>query len=93
MNQRKDSFDQMLRTQAARALPELERLDKSGVRYILRRSLADDTGLNDNELQKLIHDGNLPRHSLRVNGEKAYEVDSSLKLLARFCHRYEYLVD
>lgn len=93
MNQRKASFEQMLRTQASRALPGLERLEKSGVRYILRSSLTNDTGLSDNELQKLIHDGHLPRHSLCVNGEKAYKVDSSLKMLARFCDRYEYLVD
>lgn len=85
-------FDETLRTQVRRLLPYLELLRNSKVKYVTRDSLLKESGLLDNEMQKLIHDGNMPRHTLRIQGQKAYEVDSTLRLLARFCNAYEYLV-
>lgn len=85
-------FNETLRTQVRRLLPYLELLRNSKVKYVTRDSLLKESGLLDNEMQKLIHDGNMPRHTLRIQGQKAYEVDSTLRLLARFCHAYEYLV-
>jgi hypothetical protein len=58
-----------------------------------RNNLIEHSGLSDNELQKLIHDGNLPRHTMKIMGTKAYDTASALKMLARYCGQYAYLVD
>lgn len=89
----KQSFNYMLKQQAQRALPTLDTLNKQQVKTISRTSLLNNTGLSDTEIQKLIHDGNLPHHTSKMNGIKIYEVEPSLKMLARYCNRYEYVVD
>lgn len=87
------SFDQMIKQQAMRLLPYLDNLNKQQVKYVGRDNLIEHSGLSDNELQKLIHDGNLPRHTMKIMGTKAYDTESALKMLARYCGQYGYLVD
>lgn len=87
------SFDQMIKQQAMRLLPYLDNLHQQQVKYVGRNNLIEHSGLTDNELQKLIHDGNLPRHTMKVSGMKAYDTESTLKMLARYCGQYAYLVD
>lgn len=89
----RDSFAQMLKRQAGRCLPKLDEWRRKGKEYVSRDMLLKETGLKDNELQKLIHDGNMPRHCIRIAGVKCYSVDASLRLLARYCGRYEYIVE
>lgn len=93
MNQRKDSFDQMIKQQTMRLLPRLDHFRRLGVQNIDRNTLLNESGLNDNELQKLIHDGNMPRHSGKRGGIKVYDVLASLQMLSRYCGQYGYLVD
>ncbi|MEE8703218.1 MAG: hypothetical protein ABF780_01090 [Bifidobacterium aquikefiri] len=87
------SFDSMLKQQVMRLLPYLDQLNQQQVKYVGRNNLLEHSGLNDNELQKLIHDGNLPRHTMKIMGTKAYDTESTLKMLARYCGQYGYLVD
>ncbi|MGO3357474.1 MAG: hypothetical protein ACTILK_00575 [Bifidobacterium crudilactis] len=87
------SFDQEIKQQAARLLPRLNDFRRLGVQNIDRNTLLNESGLNDNELQKLIHDGNMPRHSGKRGGIKVYDVLASLQMLARYCGQYGYLVD
>lgn len=91
MAQGKRDFEQMLKQGANRALPKLDGLLRRKVKYVTRRMLLEETGLSDNELQKLIHDGNCPRHSMRVAGQKAYAVEPTLRMLARYAGRWDYL--
>ena len=87
------SFDSMLKQQVMRLLPYLDQLNQQQVKYVGRNNLLVHSGLNDNELQKLIHDGNLPHHTMKIMGTKAYDTESTLKMLARYCGQYGYLVD
>jgi hypothetical protein len=87
------SFNETLKHQVRRLLPYLDNLKRRGARYVLRPVLLRESGLTDNELQKLIHDGHMPRHGMKVYGQKAYEVDTTLERLAQFCQAYEYLVE
>lgn len=89
----KERFEDMLKRQASRLLPSLDEWSKKGKKYVTRDLLLKRSGLKDNELQKIIKDGNMPRHTLKIAGVKAYSVDASLKLLARWLNRYEYIVD
>lgn len=84
-------FGEMLKQQCSRLLPWLDAMNRKGVRYVSRDLILKQSGLKDNELQKVIHDGNMPRHSLRIKGVKCYSVDASLRLLARWLGRIEYL--
>lgn len=88
----KEEFERMLKRQAARVLPKLDEWNRKGKEYVTRDLLLRETGLKDNELQKLIRDGNMPRHTMRIAGAKCYSVDATLRLLARYCQRYEYLI-
>lgn len=87
------SFNNMLKKQVRKALPILDEYNRKGMAYVTRDLLANATGLRDNELQKLIHDGNMPRHSKRVAGCKAYDVEAVLSMLAKYVGAYEYLVE
>lgn len=89
----KASFGTMLKRQVKKALPTLDEYNRKGMAYVTRDLLANVTGLSDNELQKLIHDGNMPRHSKRVAGCKAYDVEAVLSMLAKYVGAYEYLVE
>ena len=89
----KERFEQMLRQQASRLLPQLDEWNRKGKKYVTRDLLLKSSGLKDNELQKIIRDGNMPRHTMRVAGAKCYSVDACLRLLARWLNRWEYLVD
>ncbi|MCI1831812.1 MAG: hypothetical protein LKI77_02540 [Bifidobacterium sp.] len=93
MKNGKESYEYMLKQQAARLLPRLDDFRRLGVQSIDRRTLLNESGLNDNELQKLIHDGNMPRHNGKRGGIKTYDVEAALKMLARWCQRYEYVVE
>lgn len=84
-------FTEMLKQQCSRLLPWLDGMRRNGVQYVSRDLLLKESGLKDNELQKLVHDGNIPRHSMRVKGVKCYSVDATLRLLARWLGRVEYL--
>lgn len=84
-------FGEMLKQQCSRLLPWLDELNRKGVRYVSRDLILKQSGLKDNELQKVIHDGNMPRHTLSIKGVKCYSVDASLRLLARWLGRIEYL--
>lgn len=84
-------FTEMLKQQCSRLLPWLDAMSRKGVKYVSRDLLLKQSGLKDNELQKVIHDGNMPRHTLSIKGVKCYSVDASLRLLARWLGRIEYL--
>lgn len=88
----KQSFGAMLNQQSAALLPYLDELNRSHVTEVSRTQLLDHSGLKDNELQKLIHDGNLPRHQYRKGREKIYQTEACLKQLARYTNRYEYII-
>ena len=88
----KERFERMLRQQSSRLLPQLDEWNRKGKRYVTRDLLLKVSGLSDNELQKIIRDGNMPRHTMSVAGAKCYSVDACLRLLARWLGRYEYLV-
>lgn len=86
------TFEETLRQQTRSLLPYLDSLKQRGVKYVTRQAIIRRSGLTDNEVQKLIRDGNMPRHALRVRGQKAYDIESTLRMLARWCRSYEYLV-
>lgn len=86
------TFEETLRQQTRSLLPYLDSLREQGIKYVTRSALIRESGLSDNELQKLVRDGNMPRHALRVRGQKAYDIESTLRMLARWCKSYEYLV-
>lgn len=87
------NFTVMLKRQVKKSLPTLDEWNRKGMAYVTRDMLLNITGLNDNELQKLIHDGNMPRHSKRVAGVKAYDVEAVLSMFARYVGAYEYVVE
>ncbi|MBW3083814.1 hypothetical protein [Bifidobacterium phasiani] len=89
----RERFDRMLKQQASRMLVSLVDWRKAGKEYVTRDLLLKSSGLKDNELQKIIRDGNLPRHTMRIAGVKAYSVDACVRLLARWVGRYDLLVD
>lgn len=86
------TFEETLRQQTRSLLPYLDSLKQQGVKYVTRQAIIRRSGLSDNEVQKLIHDNHMPRHTLKVRGQKAYDIDTTLRMLARWCRSYEYLV-
>ena len=59
-------------------MPYLDSLKQQGVKYHTRQAIIRRSGMSDNELQKLIQDNHMSRHTLKVRGQKAYDVETTL---------------
>ena len=59
-------------------MPYLDSLKQQGVKYLTRQAIIRRFGMSDNELQKLIQDNHMSRHTLEVRGQKAYDVETTL---------------
>lgn len=73
-------------------MPYLDSLKQQGVKYVTRQAIIRRSGLSDNELRKLIQDNHMPRNTLKVCDQKAYDIGTTPRMLVRWCRSYKNLV-